>query len=75
MGGVGSRVCNNILQLKQEFDVQTAGRSHLGGQGVAVLHPPSSVMSGHGGCMAQGRAGGVQAWCTQMRVNAYRCVQ
>ena len=35
----------------------------------------SSMMLGHGECVMQGRAGGVQAWCTWTRVSMCRCVQ
>ena len=40
-----------------------------------MLHPPSSMMSGHGGCVTQGRAGRDWAWCTWTRVNVCRCMQ
>ena len=74
-GEVGAGVCNNVLHPKREFDAQSAGRTHFGGWGVAVLRPPSSVMSGHGGCVTRGGAGGDWAGCTQTRVNVCGCVQ
>ena len=73
--GAGARACNNILWPKWEFDAQSVGRAHLGGQEVAVLRPPLSMISGHGGCMTWGGAGRNWAWCTWTRMNVRGCMQ